>query len=301
MDKQAETGSDLKEEEGTITERTLRLLDSEIDHIRHTQSQQGWTSWGLVGAVVGSFWLLSDELEPGNIRVEIVALAVLLFSTLIDALRYLFSQLWVWKNPANETSRIRWSNELFSGNELFFVLEILRSIGLLVVAFFFAPMWWLAFSFLSIAYAWFLLMAIAWVALTQAEYPIRQGFTTKGFAFILAFIVPCVASFFLYLTLAPVPVGDVVSSYRVGGLLVAVSYLVILLHSLIRIRRDIAFNRVDINSAASQAEIALKGMEVSDAIQKDVSPICLSRENPTSNPCDRLPRAHRACVAFDRV
>jgi chromosome segregation ATPase len=64
---------------------------------------------------------------------------------------------------------------------------------------------------------------------------------------------------------------------------VAICYLILslaivtrdspILQSLIGVRRNIVFNRVEINSAASQAEIALKGMEVPDAIQKDLPPI----------------------------
>ena len=41
-------------------ERTLRLLDSEIEHIRSAETQHGWTSWGLVGGIVGLLWLLSN-------------------------------------------------------------------------------------------------------------------------------------------------------------------------------------------------------------------------------------------------
>jgi hypothetical protein len=111
----------------------------------------------------------------------------------------------------------------------------------------------------------------------------------------MGFIVPALASFLLYSTLAPPPVGDVVSSYRAGGIIVFISYLLLslamvtkdssVLHSLIAIRRDITLDRVDPRSAASQAEIALKGMEVSDAIQKDVSPILslVERLNKSTN------------------
>jgi hypothetical protein len=42
---------------------------------------------------------------------------------------------------------------------------------------------------------------------------------------------------------------------------------------LLDIRRNIVFNRADLSSAVSQAEIALKGMQVPDAIQRDVHPI----------------------------
>ncbi len=264
-------------------ERTLRLLDSEIEHIRSAETQHGWTSWGLVGGIVGLLWLLSDELKSGNVNLEITVLAVLLFSTLIDSVRSLIYQLWQWKDPKNDPARLRWSNEFFSGSELVFVLEILRSVGMLIIAFLVAPKWWVSLLTLTIAYLWYLLLMISALVLTQTEFPIRQGFTKKGFAFILAFALPCLASFFLFLCLAPAPTGEVIASYRAGGVIVAISYLILslaivtrdspILQSLIGARRNIVFNRVEINSAASQAEIALKGMEVTDAIQKDLPPI----------------------------
>jgi len=278
-----------------LIERVLTVLDAEIENVRDTQTRHGWTSWGMVGGIIGSLWLLSDELKSGNLRVEIVALAVLIFSTLLDSLRWFAYLLWQGVTPKSEPVRFRWSNEFFSGNELVYVIEIFRSISLLLVAFVFAPRWWLPLSTLALAYVWYLIMAILWLILTRTEFAVRENLTKKGAAFILLFAVPCVISFFSYLSLAPFPKGEVISSYRAGGLLVAIGYLVLLLgivtkdspilHSLIGIRRNIAFNRVDVNSAVSQAEIALSGMQVPDAIQRDVHPILalVDRLNEATN------------------
>lgn len=264
-------------------DRTIGLLDSEIELIRSAQTQHGWTSWGLVAGIVGSLWLLSDELKSGSVHLETTALAILLFSTLVDSVRWLIYQLWQWKDPRNDPARLRWSNEFFSGSELVFLIEILRSIGLLIVAFLFAPRSWVSLLSLTIAYVWYSIMAMLWLVMTQTEFPIKQGFTRKGFAFVLAFVLPCFASFFLYLRFAPVPISEVIASYRAGGLFVAICYLILslglvtrdspILHSLIGVRRNLVFNRVEISSAASQAEIALNGMEVPDAIRKDLPPI----------------------------
>lgn len=95
--------------------------------------------------------------------------------------------------------------------------------------------------------------------------------------------------------MAPFPSAEVISSYRAGGLLVAITYLILslgivtkpspVLESLIGIRRNIAFNRVDINSAVSQAEMALSGMQVPDAIQRDLHQILalVDRLNEATN------------------
>ena len=285
MDQESDLKTNSVENSGlqTSVERTLQLLDSEIEHIRGTETQQGWTSWGLIGAIVAALWLLSDELKVANSRLEIVALAVILFSSITDSVRWLIYQFWQWKVSADQSTKIRWSHEWFSGNELVFVVEFLRSLALLIVAWEVAPRSWLPLSAFSIAYGWYLLMVIAWLALTRAEFPIKQGFTIKGFAYILGFVVPCLTSFLLYLNFASALTGEVVSSFRVGGIIVFISYLILslamvtkhssVLHTLIALRRDLALDRIDAKSAASQVEIALKGMEVSDAIQKDVSPI----------------------------
>jgi hypothetical protein len=168
---------------------------------------------------------------------------------------------------------------------------------LLTVAFFFASKWWLPLSVFSITYAWYFIMATLWLILTLTEFPVRQGFTKKGLIYILIFVIGCFISFFSYLPLAPFPFGEVVSSYRVGGLLVAISYLILslgmvtkespILQSLIEIRRTISLNRIDINSAMSQAEIALNGMQVSDAIQREISSI-LSLVDNLNEATDKL-------------
>jgi hypothetical protein len=177
---EGEDSSTKEASDATKIERTLRLLDSEIELVRSAQTQHGWTSWGLVAGIVGSLWLLSDELKSGSVHLETTALAILLFSTLVDSVRWLIYQLWQWRDPKNDPARLRWSNEFFSGGELVFLLEILRSIGLLIVAFLFAPQWWVSSLALTIAYVWYSIMAVLWLVLTQTEFPIRQGFTKKG-------------------------------------------------------------------------------------------------------------------------
>jgi uncharacterized protein YoxC len=166
---------------------------------------------------------------------------------------------------------------------------------LLIIAFFIASKWWLALLAFSVGYIWYIIMATLWLILSLMEYPVRQGFTRLGIVYILIFVAACLISFFSYLYLAPPPMGDVITNYRISGLLVAIGYLILLLgivtkespvlQSLIETRRSIAFNRVDINGAVRQAEIALTGMQAPDAIQKDLHPILslVDRINEATN------------------
>ncbi|HEX8633318.1 MAG TPA: hypothetical protein VF703_04120 [Pyrinomonadaceae bacterium] len=264
------------------------VLNSEIENIRDTQTRQGWTSWGLVGGVVGALWLLSGELKSEKFQAEVIGTSILLFSTLIDAVRWLVSLLPQRRTQRDASIRFRWSNELFSGNELLFVFESLRSITLIVIAFFLASKWWFSLLAVSVAYGWYCVMAILWLILTLTEYPVRQGLTKLGIIYILIFVTACLASFFSHLYIAPFPVGEVIASYKVGGLFVVISYLVLLLvivikdspvlQSLIEVRRNIAFNRIDIDSAVRQAEIALDGITVADALQREVNLILATVE-----------------------
>jgi|GEM_PF-3845821 hypothetical protein len=264
-------------------QRVLSLLDSEIEHIRDAQTRQGWTSWGLIGGIIGCLWLLSEEFKVGQLRLEFVAIAVLIFSTFVDSLKWLAYLVRQGLGSKTEQVTFRWSNELFSGSELSFVLEILRSLALLIVAFFLVTRRWLPLSTLTFAYVWYVFLATSWLILARSEFAIRQDLTKKGAVFILVFAIPAFLSFLSYLWMAPVPTTEVVSSYRAGGVFTAISYLIVLLaiitkdspilQSLLQIRRNIVFNRVELDSAASQVEIALGGMQVPDAIQKDVHPI----------------------------
>jgi hypothetical protein len=168
--------------------------------------------------------------------------------------------------------------------ELVFVLEILRSLALLTVAFVLVTRRWFPLSILTFAYVWYLFLAISWLILTRSEFAIREGLTRNGAVFILIFVIPAFLACLSYLRIAPVPNTEVVvASYRAGGLLTAIGYLIVLLalvtkdspilQSLLEVRRNIVFNRVDLDSATSQVELALGGMQVPDAIQKDVHPI----------------------------
>jgi hypothetical protein len=214
-----------------MEEAVLKLLDSEIENVRDTQTRHGWTSWGLVGGVIGSLWLLSEELKFADLKVEVVATAVLVFSALIDSLKWAAYLVWQSSVPKNEQIRFRWSNEFFSGNEVAYGVEILRSVGVLVVAFLFAPMWWFPLSTLTLSYVWYLFLAISWIFLTKSEFAIRQDLTKAGVVFILVFVIPAFVSSLAYLRLAPFPSGKMIPSYRVGGLLVAISNLTLSLQS----------------------------------------------------------------------
>ena len=107
-------------------ERVLKLLDSEIENVRDTETRHGWTSWGLIGAIIASLWLLSEEFKFGNLRLEVIATAVLIFSAFIDSLRWFAYLAWQVSAPKSEQVRFRWSNEFFSGSELTYFTEILR-------------------------------------------------------------------------------------------------------------------------------------------------------------------------------
>jgi hypothetical protein len=261
----------------------LNVLDSEISNIRDTETRQGWTSWGLVGGIIGALWLLSDEFKQGKLQLEVVCTSVLLFSTLIDAIRWIVFLLSQRQTVKEETARFRWSNELFAGSELVFIIEIVRSIGLLVLAYIFASSWWLSTVGISVAYGWYILLATSWLILSVTEFPIRERMTKLGATFILLFIIPSIISFVSLLSIAPQPIGEVTANYRVGGLLVAISYLIALLavvtkespilQSLARLRRNIAFNRLDPDAAVQQAEIAISGTSVADSVQREVNSI----------------------------
>src|SRR2546430_1181687 len=154
-------------------ERVLNVLDSEIGNIRNAQTQQGWTNWGLLVAIVGLLWLLTDELRTGTSQTEVVGALILIFSLLLDGVAWLLITISQLPPNSDDSVRFRWSREFFV-NRLVLLLHIAKCIALILIAFLVAPKWWLPLTALVLAYGLYALFALLVLVLSFVEFPYRE-------------------------------------------------------------------------------------------------------------------------------
>jgi 5S rRNA maturation endonuclease (ribonuclease M5) len=276
------------------TEKLLEVLDFEINRITAEQQRPGWTLWAIYGGLASSFWLLFDQWEKGTINVTGFLQLFIFFSMVLDNLN-IFRLInnapdYSWKNAR---LRFRFGHELHNRGEIFF--RIVRAIFIgalaikvsqdvsrlkvfLVVLNYFAESSFLIWLFVLT----FISSAIKTEGGRVEDNKIPQLIGALAETGVYG-VMLWAASGFLFAVLSRYPTGTSVTDFRVSGLLILIVFLIRmllqesrrppLLLSLIEIRRDVVFGRLDINNAVRQMDIALAGMPASEVFQKQVRSI----------------------------
>lgn len=270
-------------------ELVLHVLDKEIDGILYSQKRQGWTTWAILGSIAATIWLLLDVLEKkylsgGEIDIKAVFILFLVFSVTIHWLElfvYTISPPQI--NSKNMPHRFLITNISIGASRVQLLVMIANHIGLILIAIYFPISgWWPKIILLSyygiFAFIMTLLFLMSFFKLPLLFPTSRpSGFAILPHIFLLSLLFWSAISYYLAIISSK---SISMFEYRTSILLVVISYLVALLShgirktpildSLIDIRRDLAFNRIDIDTAIQQSDIAVSGMQVSDVLQEEV-------------------------------
>jgi hypothetical protein len=266
----------------------IQLLEFEINQIRAEETRPGWTVWALLGGLASAFWLLTLEIEKSSISLINIALLFLLFSLIYDCIDLI--QFVIMPSAPNKASGFRYylPRVNLSQSRLSFLVEIMRLIILIAIA-----AWLRQVIGHPYAYAVYLLYGI--IALScvfglglsllnfPLPYSLPSGDRVTSGLYVFSLLVSMFALVGLFRVLASGAVVVSASDYRIGGLGLTIILLLRvlskgqvktpLLRTLVEIRRELAFGRMDLDSAQRQTEIALMGMTVSDVFQDDIAKI----------------------------
>lgn len=267
-------------------ELVLHALDKEIDDILSSQKRQGWTTWAILGSIAATIWLLLDVLEKNGSEIDIKAVLILflVFSVIshwLDLFIYTISPPQI--NSKNMPQRFLITNISIGANRVQLLIMIANYIGLILIATYFPISgWWPKIILLSfygiVAFIMTLLFLMSFFKLPLLFPTSRpSGFAILPHIFVLPLLFWSAISYYLAIISSK---SINMFEYRTSILLFVISYLVALLshgirktpmlYSLIDIRRDLAFNRIDIDTAIQQSDIAISGMQVSDIVQEEV-------------------------------
>jgi len=262
-----------------------RIIEKDIDEIKAAAKKNGWTSWAMIGSIVGACLLFLGETRKlaafPTEQVETVWLAgLLLYAVAISALRVLYVD-----DQNIRPGRVRWSKDVYfslvpSGvfTRLIFVTSIIVAsilpLPILVKV--------TTLAALTLWTVWMVLMLV----ISKVEFPLgntrilmRSGRWMSLLNFFLSLL-----SLVLITIQLPAPLGeDATLPYVLGGLLVAIMLLMIrliftmapsrLLSDLKNLRNDIIFLRCDIDEGLRRYEIIAEGETLPDALQKELSEI----------------------------
>ena len=264
-------------------ESLLSLLDSEIEGLQSEHSRSGWSLWAILASIVGVLWLLTEQLRGTPFDSTNVAKIFVGGVVLADVSYWLYKRLTLIPEGQGE-SRFYWGYSAFSGRWLQLIVDFFRSILLIVLAYN-LPLGWSFLIPFTIAYAVDALLRLGGLLIpyiaphfTVIPTPPKTIVGRIGFDGVWFLrVAPLAVSLFFIARACPAPIGEAISDYRIGGLLVVAAILLDMLitvlapssklQSLNDIRRKFVFNRINLNEAILQTEIALGGMRAVDALR----------------------------------
>ncbi len=278
------------DQDSTNRQNILNALDFEITQIQHEYSRPGWTLWALLGALSTSIWLLLDEIEKTKINFHYGFFAFLTISIVLDGfslLKFLTSS----ESRSSKAGVSKFFTDLFKVRHIV-LLFLIRTVLILYIGYIYKS--WVPKLSITLFFTYYgvgVLLLLVFLALSFTRFPIiRSGtkypFPAKWLKRLLVFFIIIGAIIIAYGYLeACINAQSFLRApeYRFGGLLWTIGFIVlklgmgvytpILLESLIELRRDLLFDRINTSSAKRQMGIILSGLEVSDLLQEDIREI----------------------------
>ena len=263
-------------------DHVLQTLDFEIDRIRSQEKESGWTTWAVLGGLATVVWLLLGELNSESIQWANVLVLFLAFSLLFDNVSILFTIFSEEEQPREKGRRYRFSHYL-GENRLEILPGLLRCFALIWVAWYASKFVWPSHALLAYVYyglaAIILALAFVWSFLS---IPLRvySGKWEISLVMVVFLAVGCWPMVGYFFTVYSGPQGANLAEYRVSILITAAMILLLLLArgtryvpmlaSLINVRRDLAFGKIDVDTAIHRTDIILTGMQMQDLVQEDL-------------------------------
>jgi hypothetical protein len=260
----------------------LKLLDSEIGLLTQRQKNSGWTSWALVGALVGIALTLLGQWEAGWPTGEtwLVAYVVLTFAAHAG-----LSLVRLLKGDSSKLRGItRFQFGLQRASRTMIALAFAQ-LSILCGVLFWADSFsswskWLVGSLLGLVSVLIVLSLGFLAAFNHVPHEVEPAKSTlkpthQAISSVVGFglgLIPLVMTSRDLLRLAPTALD-----IKVGCLFVAAGFLLTALldevngqpviDKLLRLRRELVLGGISIEEAAAQMEIELLGMRVSDVFR----------------------------------
>lgn len=262
-------------------EQTLKTLDFEINRITEAHKRPGWTVWALCGSIVSAIWLITDQWLPEKTNIVSVLYLFLLFSLIYDFITITRSIIPITASKPDRTYTVIPLFDLVPPQ--IYLLTALHAAILLSIALLMRGTLGVLLTTIIIFIYTIILLVNGYIFIASffqnfVYVSSRAGIGNKklkiaiysfriGYSILLLWICSRLIDYALSQYNESITLSDV----RIAGLLVIISVLVSwlaahnssdpLLGSLINIRRDLAFGRITVDVAISQADIAITGMK----------------------------------------
>ncbi len=268
-------------------EEFVQFLDTEICNIRAEQQSPGWNLWGIVGAISACIWLMFGVLEGLKVKVDLARLSLLLvlFFLLVDVIQYVVRFLKdEGVHGAGDNSRFRPAAMFWGSNRTHTLLTVVIYVGLIILTLNTALIFNWGYSrgaaiiyFGMIVLVYIFALGMSYTTFFFPNFPrnIKRRFVLASFTAIPGIaLYGCVTSAFQTLH------AFSVDEWRLAVLLYASIYLFLKLPRqednsdelsfLVKTRREMVLNQLDVKTAVKEVEILLLGISLSDVLRDDV-------------------------------
>jgi len=258
-----------------------RASDFEIASKEKELTMSGWTKWTFYGGFGTMVWVATSEMEKATFDLRSNILFFLLCSVVFDAVIAFIAVLEPIDTKSKSSNRFRLPSRHYPWASMIRLGYAIRFIALLIGYSYLAaaPLYFRSLCFL-IFYGFFALVETAVICYMFWNYPIKSVGKQPpvravykivfylGIFSVFAVMLGQLGNYFFAFR-----GGFGVADYRVGMLLAVFFWLLPvwiryvkqyqpLLSELKTLRRDLAFQRIDVNTAIKHAEDAIEGMKV---------------------------------------
>lgn len=265
-------------------EEFINFLDSEISSLRSEIQRPGWTTWAILGSIAALVWLLLSEIHTGEYSPKNVAgliFIIWLFCFFCMSITSLINT----DRPLHKTKERFASKYLASTRRLGLILLTGLQIFFIFVAMDFSPdvgelATIMAFLVISGGIIAFVFVIAIIFTNTPMPFNTREDTITKT-SYVLSVIISAIPLWFYIKFLLISPGTANIFDVRFAVLIAAISFLLLVLmfkpagsltlDSLIAIKREFFLGRLDLDTARRQVDIALTGLDASQAFEEYVS------------------------------
>lgn len=269
----------------TLFNELIRIIEKDIDDERAKNSREGWTLWGILGAIAATGLLFFSETRNLTQFPVEIALISCIFIISFHIL-WLFYNLVAGEGVSIKEKRLKSPTKVFQHKRAVAVLSIVIYSSISSIIYFSSLSFWEKIFAISLILLPIVYMLLSVLILIKTGIPMGNNPNfQKGRSIVALFVLlSFLAAVIIMVRHLPFPVGtSLTAAYTLG---ICISIIVVLLEVLLNmaspsevlvglkdLKDDIVFRRVGLNTALNQYKVLKEGKTLFEEIKDDYEKI----------------------------
>ncbi|NPV84232.1 MAG: hypothetical protein HPY46_11710, partial [Candidatus Aminicenantes bacterium] len=276
----------------------IDLINYELSEIDEEQKRPGWTFWALIGALVTLSWLFINQLPLSKVNFINIGFIYVSLSLIIEFIINLIPIISGQGTSHSREPRYFFTMNLFGSYRIYIFVSLAQYTVLLLVALKIGGQLSVITKIsIIILMGYSILVWIFLIILSFLKVPInpqRMGWLTYLTASIISMLF-IISLFGCFKKLVIEFEAFTPEEFRASVILLLIAYTIILMSKvrsispvrsyLISLRRDIILDKIDLDQAQKQIDLALSGLLVEDVLQERIKEVldCFDQINKEFN------------------